>query len=77
MRLRDEVSITLHHAEALVLFDWLVRFNDDRKADFEDQAEERVLFDLEAKLENVLTCPVSNEYKTALLKARELVRDKS
>jgi hypothetical protein len=67
----DPIHITLSHAEALVLFDWLARFNGDRDAAFEDQAEERVLFDLEALLEKA----IAEGYRTAVLKAREEVRD--
>jgi hypothetical protein len=71
----DPIHITLSHAEALVLFDWLARFNGDRDAAFEDQAEERVLFDLEALLEKAIAEPVAEGYRTAVLKAREEVRD--
>ncbi len=72
---KNPVHITLRHAEALVLFDWLARFNSDRDVAFEDQAEERVLFDLEASLEKAIAELVAEGYRTAVLKARDEVRD--
>jgi hypothetical protein len=47
------VKLELTNDEALVLYDWLARFNQRDSADFADQAEERVL-DLEAMLEKTL-----------------------
>lgn len=60
--------------EALVLFDWIVRFNEDRKCGFEDSSEERVLFDLESLLEKELSSILSKNYKDLLLGARQKVR---
>ena len=36
------VKLAFTHDEALVLYDWLTRFNQRDKADVADQAEERV-----------------------------------
>ena len=44
----------LSHDEALVLIDWLFRFNAAENNAFEDQAEQRVLWDLECRLESKL-----------------------
>jgi hypothetical protein len=45
----DDILITLSQDQALVLFDWLARTGTrDQPAEFEDQAEQRVLWDLEA-----------------------------
>jgi hypothetical protein len=70
-----KVTIELSDAEALVLFDWIKRFNEMESNDFEDQAEERVLWNLEALLEKRLVVPLTSEYKTLLMKARDRMRD--
>ena len=61
--------------EALVLYEWLTRFNQRDNTDFSDQAEERVLFDLEAMLEKVLMAPLQSDYAELLAQARSNVRD--
>lgn len=69
------VKFELTSDEALVLYDWLTRFNQRDHADFADQAEERVLFDLEAMLEKVLVAPLQSNYAELLAQARSKVRD--
>ena len=69
------VKLELTSDEALVLYDWLTRFNQRDNADFADQAEERVLFDLEAMLEKVLVAPLQSDYAELLAQARSKVRD--
>jgi hypothetical protein len=69
------VKLELTSDEALVLYDWLTRFNQRDNADFADQAEERVLFDLEAMLEQVLVAPLQSDYTELLAQARSKVRD--
>jgi hypothetical protein len=63
--------------QALVLFEWLARFNQKDDVAFEDDAERRVLFDLESKLESSLTAPLEPNYKDLLAVARSRVRDRS
>jgi len=71
------ISIPLNEDEAIVLFEWLAKFNiTDNTTFFQDQAEQRVLFNLEAILEKNIPSMFSDEYKTTLLKARERLRDK-
>jgi hypothetical protein len=69
------VKIELTSDEALVLYDWLTRFNQQTETDFADQAEERVLFDLEALLEKALVAPLQSDYADLLAQARLHVRD--
>lgn len=71
----SSLSLSLSRDHALVLFDWLSRFNESRRAAFEDQAEERVLWDLQATLESILPEPLSSHYDQLLAAARERVRD--
>ena len=71
------VSLNLSSNEALVLLDWLTKFNQKENSTlYEDQAEERVLFDLEASLEKVVSETFEENYREALLKARLELRDK-
>lgn len=71
-----EVSIGLSRDQALVLFEWLARTGaGEQPAAFEDQAEQRVLWDLEAALEAVLAEPFKSDYRDRLEAARGRVRD--
>lgn len=49
----DQVHLVLSADEALVFFEWLARFN-AAEHEFDEQAEQRVLWDLESMLESVL-----------------------
>jgi hypothetical protein len=75
MTAAPKVKIELSPDEALVLFDWLVRFNALPKPDFADQAEQRVLWDLEAILETQLIPPLRADYADLLEQPRARVRD--
>ncbi|MEG3862040.1 hypothetical protein [Microcoleus sp. herbarium12] len=69
------VSLSLSDDEALVLLQWLFRFNQEEHPSlFEDQAEQRVLWDLEAVLEKVVSVIFSKDYINILSKARENIR---
>ena len=73
----QSLIISLNKNEALVLFEFLARFN--QKADeslFEDQAEQKVLVNLEASLEKHLSEPFQSNYTVLVNKARQEVRDK-
>ena len=69
------VKIEFTSDAALVVYDWLTRFNQRTETDFVDQAEERVLFDLEALLEKALVAPLQSDYAALLAQARLHVRD--
>ena len=75
MRSSKFVTIELTTAEALVLIDFLARFNKLEDFAFEDQSEQRVLWDLEAILEKRLVEPFRPDYKRLLEQARAEVRD--
>lgn len=72
---RPEVTLELSGDEALVFFDWLRRFNHTATKSFEDQAEQRVLWDIESMLESALVEPLAAKYDTLLAAARARVRD--
>ena len=66
------VLISLTQAEALVLFDIVARFDRNEGLSIQDQAEERVLWDLLTKLEK----HVGHEYITGYNERVEQARDK-
>jgi hypothetical protein len=67
-----KVSLELSREQALVFFEWLSTFNAMEGRHFKDQAEERVLFDLEALLEKALITPLHADYAQQLAHAREV-----
>ena len=73
----DRLNISLTRSEALVLFDLLARYSESDRPDIEDQAEQRVLWDICCSLESGLTEPVHPDYRSLLQKARKRVRDKN
>jgi hypothetical protein len=73
----NKICLNLSNDEALVLFEWLGRFNEKgyQHFSFQDQSEERVLFDLESILEKSLAEIFDENYKDKLSKARDNIRD--
>jgi len=71
----DKIQLEISCEEALVLFEWLTRFNKSGDAIFEDQAEQRVLWNVEGILESTLTAPFESNYSELLAQARAKVRD--
>lgn len=71
----EKISLELTPSEALVLFEFLSRFSDDHVLVLEDQAEERVLWDLCCSLESILVEPFAENYTELLERARAEVRD--
>ena len=70
------ITIALTRDEAVVLFDWLARTSKaDEPARFVDQAEQRVLWDLEAALESNLLEPLQSDYRLLVASARDRIRD--
>ncbi|TQJ21942.1 hypothetical protein FBZ33_2175 [Micromonospora sp. A202] len=74
----DEMVLRLNRDEALVLFEWLYR-TDETTNDFadlvEDQAEQRVLWNLTCLLERELVEPFSPQYAELVEQARARLRD--
>jgi hypothetical protein len=70
-----KVHLELSRDEAIVFFEWLARFNKADDARFEDQAEQRVLWHIEAMLESTLVEPMKPNYGELLARARAAVRD--
>ena len=72
--MKEPIKIELTSQQALVLFDWVKRFNERESEQFEDQAEERVLWDVE-DLEKALVELFQDDYERLLAEARAAVRD--
>jgi len=68
------VQFTLSADEALVLFEWVSRFTETPSGEFEDQAEEKVLWIIEGILEKALVAPFRADYGELLAAARDAVR---
>jgi len=71
----DPLHLELSTDQALVLFDWLRRGAAEESKGFEDQAELRVLWDLECLLEAALVAPLTTDYRLRLEQARANLRD--
>ena len=78
MRENNNITIKFSKDEAIVLFEFLSRFNgEEHKNIFQDQAEEKTLLIIEGQLEKVLTEPFMPNYQDILLEARNRLRDKN
>ncbi len=69
------VELQLSRDEALVLFEYLRRCDDDNSLVFIDQAEERALWNLEGKIEQQLVELFDPRYGELLQAARDRLRD--
>lgn len=73
---KSNVCLTLTKEESIVLLDWLARFNSqDHATLFEDQAEQKILYDLEAVMEKVVDATFASDYIKRLQEARDKIRD--
>jgi hypothetical protein len=69
-----DVTLRLTQDEAVVLYEWVARFN-SHDYQFDDQAEQRALWNLEASLEALLPEPLDPRYEEILADARSRLRD--
>ncbi|HYQ93083.1 MAG TPA: hypothetical protein VES89_13660 [Candidatus Competibacteraceae bacterium] len=69
-----ELTITMTRAEALVLFEFLARYDESEKLDIQDPAEEFALWQVHGAFERVLVEPFEADYRERLEAARETVR---
>jgi hypothetical protein len=73
---QQKINLTVTKDEALVLFEFLARFNQSEHPDiFEDQSEQKTLWILEGQLETQLVEPFKPDYKDILKEARNKIRD--
>lgn len=69
----SKVSISIDKDIALVLFDWLARFNEG-SCDTVDKVEGKTLYMLEATLEEILVEPFMENYKEIIANTKERIR---
>ncbi len=73
---QQKINLTVTKDEALVLFEFLSRFNQSEHSDiFEDQAEQKILWLLEGQLEKQLVEPFKPDYKDIVREVRNKIRD--
>ena len=65
------INIEFTRDEALVLLEWLNHFDEAESIPVQDDAEQKVLWSLEGKLEKALVEVVKPEYKELVAKAKE------
>ena len=73
--MNDDVTLRLDAKEALVLFEFLTRYSDEDRLEILDQSEQRVLWNLQARLEPVMDTINNSRYDEDVAAAREAVRD--
>jgi hypothetical protein len=71
----DPVRLELTRDEALVLFEYLTRTDEEDALTFVDQAEQRALWNLESLLQKQLRELFDPRYGELLKAARERLRD--
>ena len=72
----QHLNLNVSRDEALVLFDFLARFNKTEHSKiFKHQAEQKTLWILEGQLEKQLVEPFKPEYKNIIEEARTKIRD--
>lgn len=71
----EKILIELTRSEALVLFEYLSRCDDAQKYEFVDQAEQRVIWDLECLLQKQLSEISDPRYRELLKSAWDAIRD--
>ena len=71
----DKVALTLSRNEALVLYDFLARFEDSDTLSIQDQAESRVLWNICSDLERSIAELLTADYFALLQEARDKIRD--
>ncbi len=72
----EKVFLEFSKEEAIVLFEWLTYSNKTMDPKFfQDQAEQRILWDMEACLEEVINETFDTDYSKIVSSARKEVRD--
>jgi hypothetical protein len=65
------MNLSLTQDQALVLFEWLTREDDKGGLPIAHEAEQKVLWNIEAQLERALIEPLQGDYAALLMAARE------
>ena len=73
--MKETMTISLSSDHMLVLYELVARLNTDEHLQYADQAEQRVLWDLECELERKVTAVLAPDYQAQLESARQRVQD--
>ena len=73
--MNKDVTLSLNAHEALVLFEFLTRFSDEDQLKIVDQAEARVLWNLQCRLGPLMDSINNPRYGDELAAARDALRD--
>lgn len=68
------MKLELTNDQALVLFEWLARLDEEDAFPVEDPAEEQVLWNLHGQLERALSEPFQGNYRELVERARQRVK---
>lgn len=72
----EEINIKLTKDEALVLFEFISRFNEtEHKELFQDQSEQKMMWLIEGQLQKALSEPFRPDYKEIIDNARKNIQD--
>lgn len=74
---QERIVLELEKPAALVLFEFLSRYAEKDALSVDDQAEQRVLWNLQTELERLLPEVLDSKYSELLATARSKVRDRS
>jgi hypothetical protein len=72
----EKIKIELTKDEALVLFEWLARKDEAGTRSFEDEAEEKVFWAVQAQLEKALVEPFDPKYRHLLAGAKKRLTER-
>lgn len=68
------MKLELTEQQALVLYDWLTRFDEKDAYPVDDRAEEYVLWSLHGQLEKALSQPFRADYRQLVDEARSHIK---
>ena len=66
----SDISLTLKHDEALILFEWLASLEEKALHNVCDEAEQKVLWQIEAQLESQLPDILMSDYAARVAAAK-------
>ena len=69
----EPVQIRLSQSEALVLFEWLAKLDENGGDSTTDEAEQQVLWNVEGQLESILTEVIAEDYRERVTDAKKTI----
>ena len=69
----NDISLILKHEEALILFEWLALLEERSDSRLCDEAEQKVIWNIEGQLEKQLPDVVMEDYKQRVSAAKRRI----